>query len=85
MRLKKSTQWDVVGLFSAMMTFIYFLITIIGGPLQRANPFLLGLANPPLMIIYLLFSYMAFIYGYLESKKEQRVELAETGFFINIS
>jgi hypothetical protein len=61
------------------------------GPLRGANLLLLGFGNPLLMVVYLLFSFMSFIYGYLESKKEPSDSNEERDYeegeivFINIS
>ena len=86
MHLKTSTQWDLVGISAAGMAFVSFFIFMYFCPLQEANALLLGFGNPLLMVVYLLLSFVSFIYGYLESKNE------EVGFneereivFINIS
>jgi hypothetical protein len=42
-------------------------------PPQSINSLLLGFGNPPLMVFYLLFAFISFRFGYLESKKERPV------------
>ena len=70
--LKKSTQWDIVGVFALVMTFVSFFILMFGsGPLTGVNKLLFGLGNPLLIVVFLLFSFMSFIFGYLEGKKEE--------------
>jgi len=47
---------------------------------------LLGFGHPLLMVFYLLFSFMSFFYGYIESKKEEPDSNEEIEIvFINIS
>jgi len=69
MPLKRSTQWDVVGISAAVLTFISFFVFMFGGPLRGVNILLFSFGNPFLMVFYLLISLVSFIYGYLESEK----------------
>lgn len=91
MHLKKSTQWDLLGISASLLTFISFFIFIYCGPLQGVNLLFLGFGNPPLMVFYLLFSFMSFIYGYLENNKDKLGSNEERDYeereivFINIS
>jgi len=55
------------------MAFVSFFILIFGrGPLQGVNLILVGLANPLLIAVFVLFGFMSFIFGYLEGKKEEQ-------------
>lgn len=86
MDLKISTQWNLVGIFAALLTFVSFFIFMYWGPLQGGNFLLLGFGNPLLMVFYLLFSFMSFIYGNLESEKDELGSNEEREIvFINIS
>ena len=69
--LKTSTQWDIVGISAALLTFVSFFVFMFCGPLQGVNLLLLGFGNPLLMVFYLLFSFVSFIYGYLHSEKSE--------------
>ena len=84
--LKRSTQWDLVGVSAALLTFVSFFICMYYHPLEGANLLLLGFGNPLLMVFYLLFSLMSFISGYLESREEELGSNEEREIvFINIS
>ena len=86
MHLKISTQWDLVGISAVVMAFVSFFVFMFCGPLQGANLLLLGFGNPLLMVFYLLFSFMSFIYGYLESENRELGSNEEREIvFINIS
>lgn len=86
MDLKISTQWDLVGISAALLTFVSFFVFMYCGPLQGVNLLLLGFGNPLLMVFYLLFSFMSFIYGYLGSEKDELGSSEEREIvFINIS
>lgn len=71
MHLKISTQWDLLGISTALLTFVSFFVFMFCGPLQGVNLLLLGFGNPFLMVVYLLFGLTSFICGYVESKKER--------------
>lgn len=75
--MKRSTQWDVVGISAAVLTFVSFFVFMFGGPLQGTNLLLLGFGNPLLMVFYLMISLMSFIYGYLENKKTELASYEE--------
>jgi hypothetical protein len=85
--LKPSTQWNLIGISTAMLTFASFYVFMYCGPLRGDNLLLLGFGNPLLMIFHLLFSFMSFICAYLESKKEPKLAVPEEKeiVFINIS
>ena len=68
--LKKSTQWDLVGIFAFVLTFVSFFILMFSAKLTEYN-LLLGLGNPLLTVVFLLFTFMCFIFGFLEGKKEE--------------
>lgn len=71
--LKKSTQWDLVCIFALFMTFVSFFIFMFGSdPLFRVNLLLIGLGNLLLIVIFLLFSFMSFVFAYLEGKREDQ-------------
>ena len=65
--MKRSTQWDIVGVFALVMSFVSFYFFRFG---KADSPFI-GLGHPLLMVVFLLFSFMSFIFGYLEGKKEE--------------
>jgi hypothetical protein len=69
--LKISTQWNLIGISTALLTFISLFIFIYYGPIQSINSLLVSFGNPFLMVFYLLFAFVSFRYAYLESKKEQ--------------
>ncbi len=71
MHLKRSTQWDLVGISAALLTFVSFFVCMYYHPLKGANLWLLGIGNPLLMVFYLLFTLMSFISGYFESREEE--------------
>jgi len=77
MQLKRSTQWDVVGISAALLTFVSFCVLMFGGPLHGVNLLLLSFGNPFLMVFYLLISLLSFIYGYIESEKKPKLESHE--------
>ena len=84
--LKKSTQWDIVGISAVVMAFVSFLVFMFCGPLHGANLMLSGFGNPLLMVFYLLVSFISFIYGNLESENKGLGSNEETEIvFINIS
>lgn len=86
MDLKISTQWDLVGISAALLTFVSFYVFMYCGPLQGGNLLLSGFGNPLLMVFYLLFSFISFIYGYLKSEKDELGSREEREIvFINIS
>jgi len=86
MDLKISTQWDLVGISAALLTFVSFYVFMYCGPLHGGNLLLSGFGNPLLMVFYLLFSFMSLIYGYLESDKDESGSREEREIvFINIS
>ena len=87
MQLKRSTQWDVVGISAAVLTLVSFFVFMFGGPLHGVNLLLLSFGNPLLMVFYLLISLMSFIYGYVESEKKPELESHEEReiVFIHIS
>jgi len=86
MGLKISTQWDLVGISAALLTFVSFYVFMYCGPLQGGNLLLSGFGNPLLMVFYLLFSFMSFIYGYLKTEKDELGSDEEMEIvFINIS
>ncbi len=86
MNLKISTQWNLLGISATTMAFVSFYVFMYCGPLQGSNLSLLGFGNPLLMIFHLLFSYISFIYGYLESKKEPSDSNGEREIvFVNFS
>jgi len=86
MDLKISTQWDLVGISAALLTFVSFYVFMYCGPLQGGNLLLSGFGNPLLMVFYLLFSFISFICGYLESEKDKPCTREEREIvFINIS
>ena len=71
--LKKSTQWDIVGVF-ALTLGLGIVISLFGGyfPIQFYD-------SPSDVILWLivsgiaiLFSLMGFIFGFLEDKKEEQ-------------
>ena len=68
--MKKSTQWDLVGVFALVLTFVSFFVLMFSAKLTEYN-ILLGLGNPLLTVVFLLFSIMSFIFAYLEGKKEE--------------
>ena len=73
MTLKKSTQWDIVGVF-ALMLGLGIAISLFGGyfPIQfRDTPsdFILWLIVSGLAI---MFSFMGFVFGFLEGRKEEQ-------------
>jgi len=77
MQLKRSTQWDVVGISAAVLTFVSFFVFMFGGPLHGVNLLLLSFGNPFLMVFYLLISLVSFIYGYVESEKKPELHSYE--------
>lgn len=85
--MKPSTQWNLVGISTAVLTFASFYVFMYCGPLRGDNLALLGFGNPFLMVFYLLFGLMSFIYGYLESGKEPKLAVPEEKeiVFVNIS
>ena len=85
--LKASTQWNLVGMSTAVLTFASFFVFMYCGPLQGTNLLLLGFGHPLLMMFYLPFSFMSFVYGYLESRKEPKLSVPEEReiVFIKIS
>jgi hypothetical protein len=86
MDLKISTQWELVGISAALLTFVSFYVFMYCGPLQGGNLLLLGFGNPLLMVFYLVFSFMSFINGYLKSEKDEFGSRDEREIvFINIS
>lgn len=86
MHLKTSTQWDLVGISAALLTFASFFVFMFYGSLQGANSLLIGFGNPILMIFYLLISLVSFIYGYLHREKDETGSREEVDVvFINIS
>ena len=88
MPLKRSTQWDVIGISAALLTFVSFFVFMFGGPLHGVNLLLLSFGNPFLMVFYLLISLISFIYGYIESEKKPKLEShkeSEEIVFIHLS
>lgn len=84
--MKRSTQWDLVGVSAALLTFVSFFICVYYRPFEGENSLLLGIGNPLLMIFYLLFSFMSFISAHLESREEELDSNEETEIvFINLS
>lgn len=65
--MKRSTQWDIVGVFALVMSFVSFYIFMFG-----KGSLLIGLGNPLLMVVFLLFSFMSFAFGFYEGKKEEK-------------
>ena len=73
--LKKSTQWDVFGVF-ALMLGLGTVICLFGGYFPKQ-----WYSNPSSLILWLivsgiavLFSAIGFIFGFLEGKKEEQRE-----------
>lgn len=69
--LKKSTQWDIVGIFGLTLG-LGTIILLLGEYLPKwaySNP-----SQPILLLVVsaieIIFGLMCFIFGYLESKKE---------------
>ena len=75
--LKRSTQWDVVGVFGLTLG-LGIAFSLFGEylPLQFRDTF------PDVIIwmfvsgISILFSIMGFVFGYLEGKKEEKHEIS---------
>lgn len=73
--LKKSIQWDIVGVFALVMAFVsFFALMFSSTSVIRNNMLLLGLSNPLLTVVFVLFAFMSFIFGYFESKKAEEIQ-----------
>ena len=87
-QLKRSTQWDVVGISAAVLTFLSFYVFMFGGPLHGVNLLLFSFGNPFLMVFYFLICLVSFIYGYIESEKKPELHSHEESdeiVFIHLS
>jgi len=82
MLLKKSTQWDLVGVFalllgfSMLMAFIYSGMAYSAG--KRVDIFIEVYGNPFVAVFATAFSFMSFIFGHLEGKKEEQRQFLRT-------
>jgi len=76
--MKKSTQWDLSGIFALFMGFSMLMAFIYGGLTSSAgrkvSMFINLYGNPFVGVFAIAFSFMCFIFGFLEGKKEQRVQ-----------
>ena len=54
--LKRSMQWDIVGIFALVMSFVSFYFYRFG---KADSPFI-GLGHPLLMVVFLGFGFMCF-------------------------
>ena len=65
--MKRSTQWDIVGVFALVMSFVSFYIFMFG----KSDFPLIGLGHPLLIVVFLGFGFMCFAFGFYEGKKEE--------------
>jgi polyferredoxin len=65
--MKKSMQWDIVGVFSLIM----LLVSWFSGSTSYG---FYALGSPILMVIFLCFTFMSFGFGFLESRRENPIK-----------
>ena len=73
--MKRSTQWDIVAVFSLflgfsmLMAMIYTRLAYSAG--RGVSTFIEFYGNPFVAVFAIAFSFMCFIFGYLEGRKEE--------------
>jgi len=69
-QIKRSTQWDLIGLAALTLAFISFYSFTIQPP--PTDKIIKALGNPFLMAFFFLFTFMCFLFGYLETRKQPK-------------
>jgi len=78
--MKKSVQWDIVGIFALILgligTFSFFFFGNI--ELTRneftINMVIVGLGNPVLIALFFAFCLLSFAFGFYEGIQEKKLE-----------
>lgn len=66
----------MVGIFALAMTFVSFFAFIFSrAPAFRDNMLIIGLSNPLLIVVFMLFAFMSFTFAYLEGRKEGQFDI----------
>lgn len=73
--MKRSTQWDISAIFALFVGFSMLMAFIYGGLSSSAGRkvslFINLYGNPLVGVFAIAFSFMCFIFGFLEGRKEE--------------
>jgi len=70
--LKKSTQWDIIGIVALTIGLGAWISIFQGGGFFKIGNVNVWISNPFLIVFAVVFSFMCFSFGFFEGKKEEQ-------------
>lgn len=78
--MKKSTQWDIIGIFALILSLVGMFSFFFGQfHLTRyeltVETVLFAMGNPIMIALFIGFCFLSFAFGFYESKKDDQKKL----------
>ena len=71
-------QWDLVGIVALTIGLGAWISVFYGGGVFRIGEVHVWLGNPFIIAFAVLFSFMCFVFGFFEGKKEEQGQFTKT-------